>query len=173
MLKSLDKKSSLNFVLISVWICACFGSSLSLRRWCCMCICVSSKCQFHQYFMPALFEWKCFAQLFSNFSLALLFFGERILAQKLRVKCWWNWLQVQNEIRKKVWRFFDAAALQLLQHCTHIHTLRHTHSHTHTQTLTHTHALTHTHSDTHTHTFDPFIFVWIEKTGGKKRQRRN
>jgi len=29
-----------------------------------------------------------FLQLFSNYSLALLLFGKRILAQKLLVKCW-------------------------------------------------------------------------------------
>jgi len=40
---------------------------------------------------PFLF-WKCFAQLFSNYILGLWFFVKRISAQKLLVKCLWNWL---------------------------------------------------------------------------------
>jgi hypothetical protein len=32
------------------------------------------------------------AQLFSNYSLALYFFGVNNLDQKVLVKCWWNWL---------------------------------------------------------------------------------
>jgi len=43
--------------------------------------------------MCAFCTWKCFLKLFSNYSLALNFFGERILAQNLIIKCWWNWLQ--------------------------------------------------------------------------------
>ncbi len=46
-------------------------------------------------FYEQLFVQKCFAQLFSNYSLALWLFGQRISAQKLLVKCWWNWLLVK------------------------------------------------------------------------------
>jgi len=53
-----------------------------------------SRCQFHQHFMSNCFVQNCFSKLFYNYSLALWFFGERILAQKLLVKCWWNWLEV-------------------------------------------------------------------------------
>ena len=38
---------------------------------------------------------KYFAQLFSTYSLALKFFAKRIAAQKLLVKCCWNWLKVE------------------------------------------------------------------------------
>ncbi len=51
------------------------------------------RCQFHQHFTHAFCAQKCFAQLSSSYSLALYFFGAKILAQKLLVKCWWNWLQ--------------------------------------------------------------------------------
>ncbi len=34
---------------------------------------------------------KFFAELLSAYNLGLLFFGKRILAQKLLIKCWWNW----------------------------------------------------------------------------------
>ncbi len=47
-------------------------------------------CQFHQHFTLTFFVRKPFAQLFSNYSLALWFFGKRILVQKLLVKCWWK-----------------------------------------------------------------------------------
>jgi len=50
--------------------------------------------QFHQLFMNNFFVQKCFTKLFSPSSLGLKFFGKMILAQKLLVKCWWNWLQV-------------------------------------------------------------------------------
>jgi len=43
--------------------------------------------------MRAFFVQKCFAQLFSSYSLALYFFGKRKSAKKLLIKCWWNWLQ--------------------------------------------------------------------------------
>jgi len=39
------------------------------------------------------FVQKCFAKLFSNYSMAWHFFDEMIFAQKLLVKCWCNWLQ--------------------------------------------------------------------------------
>ena len=36
---------------------------------------------------------KCLAQPLSNLSLAFAIFGKRVSAQKLLVKCWWNWLK--------------------------------------------------------------------------------
>jgi len=45
------------------------------------------RCQFHQHFSQDFFVRKCFAQLSSGYCLALYFFGIRILAQKLLVKC--------------------------------------------------------------------------------------
>ena len=50
-----------------------------------------SRCQFHQHFMRSFFVQKSFEQLFCTYGLGLYFFGERKLAQKLLVKCWWNW----------------------------------------------------------------------------------
>jgi len=49
-------------------------------------------CKFLQHFTRNFFTWKCFSKLFFSYSLALQFFGAKILAQKLLVKCWWNWL---------------------------------------------------------------------------------
>ncbi len=43
------------------------------------------RCQLHQYFTCIFFIQKCFAQLFSTYSLALWLFGKRILAQKLLI----------------------------------------------------------------------------------------
>jgi len=48
--------------------------------------------RFHQHFTRNFFEQKCFAQIVSTYILALKFFGKRISAQKLLVKCWWNLL---------------------------------------------------------------------------------
>jgi hypothetical protein len=52
-----------------------------------------SRCQFQQHFTQAFFIWKCFVLLFSNCTLTLWNFVERVSAQKLLIKCWWNWLQ--------------------------------------------------------------------------------
>ena len=52
------------------------------------------RCQFHQHFTCSFFIWKSFKKLFCTYCLGLYFFGGRKLAQKLLVKCWWNWLQV-------------------------------------------------------------------------------
>jgi len=41
----------------------------------------------------AFFVWYCFAKFFSTYSLQLYIFGNIILAQKLLIICWWNWLQ--------------------------------------------------------------------------------
>jgi len=71
---------------------------LKLRQKCSLCrrllVAQQHWCQFHQHFTCAFFVQKCFAQLFSNYSLALYFFGTKISAQKLLVKCWWHWHQV-------------------------------------------------------------------------------
>jgi len=55
---------------------------------------VTTRFQFHQHFTRGFLVQKCFSQLFSSYSLTLCLFGKRILAKKLLVKCWWNWLQV-------------------------------------------------------------------------------
>ena len=46
------------------------------------------RCQFHQHFTSSFFVRKSFEQLFCTYGLGLYFFGARILAQKLFVKCW-------------------------------------------------------------------------------------
>jgi len=56
----------------------------------------ATRCQFHQHFTGTFYY---FAQLFSSYCLALNFFGSSILAQKLRVKCWWNWLQKTFQLK--------------------------------------------------------------------------
>ncbi len=65
------------------------------------------RCQFHQYFSSSFFVWKFFAQLLCAYKLGLQFFGERILVQKLLIKCWWNWHQEPNRVQylsSLVWR---------------------------------------------------------------------
>ncbi len=47
--------------------------------------------QFHQHFGRSFFVRKFRAQLFCTYILCLYLFGARILAQKLLLKCWWNW----------------------------------------------------------------------------------
>jgi len=46
----------------------------------------ATRCKFHQHFTCCFFVLKSFVQLFSSYSLALNFFGKRILAQKLLIK---------------------------------------------------------------------------------------
>ncbi len=58
------------------------------------CPCRVTRCQFHQHFTWDFLVQKCLAHLFYIYSSALWLFGERIPAQKLLVKCRWNWLQV-------------------------------------------------------------------------------
>ena len=53
-----------------------------------------SRCQFHQHFTSSFFVRKALEQLFCTYIVGLNFFGARKLAQKLLVKCWWNWLKV-------------------------------------------------------------------------------
>ncbi len=43
-----------------------------------------------------------FLQLYSNYGLALWFFGAKITAQKLLKKCWWNGKQVSKESSSEV-----------------------------------------------------------------------
>ena len=50
-----------------------------------------SRCQFHQHFTSIFFVQKSFEHLFCTYILGLYSFGARKLAQKLLVKCWWNW----------------------------------------------------------------------------------
>ena len=45
-------------------------------------------------FYEQLFVRKSFELLFCAYVLGLYFFGKRKLAQKLLIKCWWNWLKV-------------------------------------------------------------------------------
>ena len=56
-----------------------------------------SRCQFLQHFTSSFFVRKSFGQLFCTYGLGLYIFGTRILAQKLLVKCWWNWPQFADE----------------------------------------------------------------------------
>ncbi len=63
---------------------------------------LSTRCQFHQHFPCNFFVWKCFAQLFPNYSSALWLFSKRISAQKLLVKCWWNWLKLARQTSKEL-----------------------------------------------------------------------
>ena len=49
-------------------------------------------CQFHPHFTSSFFLWKPFEHFFSTYSLGLYFLGTRKFAQKVLVKCWWNWL---------------------------------------------------------------------------------
>ncbi len=42
-------------------------------------------------FYKQLYIQKFFVQVFCAYNLGLYFFGERILVQKLLIKCWWNW----------------------------------------------------------------------------------
>ena len=58
--------------------------------------------QFHQYFMTGFFVQKCFEQLFCTYSSALYSFGKRILAQKLLIKCWWNWPLVGSQTYERI-----------------------------------------------------------------------
>jgi len=50
-----------------------------------------TRCQFHKHFMSCFCTNILALKTFCACSLALWVFGARILAQKLLVKCWWNW----------------------------------------------------------------------------------
>ncbi len=49
--------------------------------------------QFHQHFTSTFLVQKYLEQIFFTFCFCLHFFGKIILAQKLLIKCWWNWHQ--------------------------------------------------------------------------------
>jgi hypothetical protein len=51
----------------------------------------SDRAQFHQRYTHSFYIRKLCTQLFCAYVLGLYFTGARLLAQKLRVKCWWNW----------------------------------------------------------------------------------
>ena len=57
--------------------------------------CSITRCQFHQRSTSSFFVQKSFEQLFCTYILGLYFFGTRKLAQKLLVKCWWNYPLVE------------------------------------------------------------------------------
>jgi hypothetical protein len=57
--------------------------------------------QFHQDFTDSFFVLKLCAKLFCTYILGLYFFGKRISAEKLLVKCWWNWHKVNVERGEK------------------------------------------------------------------------
>jgi len=77
--------------IIFVLPASSYCSKDSRPRWLCQ-VSISST------LFPHLFVQKCFLHLYSNYSLSLQFFGPRILAQKLLIKCWWNWPQGVNFI---------------------------------------------------------------------------
>ena len=56
-----------------------------------------TRCQFHQHFTSSFCANILAPKTFCACSLALYFFGVRILAQKLLVKCWWNWPLVNRD----------------------------------------------------------------------------
>ncbi len=46
---------------------------------------------FSNILRASFFVQKIHAHLFCTYILGLYFFGERVLVQKLLLKCWWNW----------------------------------------------------------------------------------
>ncbi len=53
-----------------------------------------TKCQFHQHFTSRYFLYKSVLRSFSLLKVWFCnFFGKRILARKLLIKCCWNWLE--------------------------------------------------------------------------------
>jgi hypothetical protein len=55
--------------------------------------------QFHQCSTSSFHVIKLRLQLFCAYVLGLFFTGARLLAQKLRAECWWNWPLVSLAIR--------------------------------------------------------------------------
>ncbi len=45
--------------------------------------------QFHQHFIHGFFVRKCLEQIFCTYILGLYFFGKKVAAPKLLLKCWW------------------------------------------------------------------------------------
>ena len=58
--------------------------------------------QFHQHFTTSFSARKSFEQLFSTHNFGLYFLGKRKFANKLLVKCWWNWLLESMHVEEKV-----------------------------------------------------------------------
>ncbi len=56
---------------------------------------IDSRGQFHQRSTLSFYIRKLCMQLFCAYFLGLYFTGARLLAQKLRVECWWNWPQAE------------------------------------------------------------------------------
>jgi len=54
--------------------------------------------QFHQHFTTSFFMQKYFSKLFSTYSFVFVICVERIIAQKLILKCWWNLLKEWREL---------------------------------------------------------------------------
>ncbi len=51
--------------------------------------------------------WAAFSyESFLRLQFGFVFFGERILVQKLLLKCWWNWHQVAAWVPDKFWNFY-------------------------------------------------------------------
>jgi len=70
MAKSLAVKVEGNFWL---WVVGKLSAVMILKMngiFCTFALCFTSS-RFHQHFIPAIFDQKCFAQLFSNYSLPL------------------------------------------------------------------------------------------------------
>jgi len=86
------------------------SSSESIRG---LCRRLGSGVNFINILTRAFIMWNCFAQLFSSYSLALQFFGARITAQKLLVKCWWNWRQYAEHLGFEM-KIFDEDPHQLI-----------------------------------------------------------
>jgi len=70
-------------------------------------VCVSLQVSIYSTLYSAFFVWKCFVQLFSNYSLALNFCGKRISEKKLFIRCWWNWLRKSEDVYRIWQQTFD------------------------------------------------------------------
>ena len=69
--------------------------------------------QFHQHLTSSFCADNLAPKIFCAGSLALWVFGARILAQKLLVKCWWNWHLVNNYKYKQILAIFGVVDLPL------------------------------------------------------------
>ncbi len=64
---------------------------------------VDFRAQFHQHSTHSFYVSKLGAQLFCAYILGLYFTGARLLAQKLHLESWWNWLQEGHS--NNTWHF--------------------------------------------------------------------
>ena len=63
---------------------------------------------FTNILQAAFFVQKSFEQLFCSYSIGLYFFGKRKLAQKLLLKCWWNWLYRKPNLKvQKLYQIYE------------------------------------------------------------------